>query len=105
MSRLLVCPPDFFGIEYEINPWMRLSNRVDHERAASQWQTLMGIFEQDLGIVLERMVPIPGLPDLVFTANAGVVAGRRAVISRFRYPERRREETHFAQWFREHGYA
>ena len=104
MSRLLVCPPDFFGIEYEINPWMRLSNRVDHERAVSQWHTLMRIFEQELGVVLERMPPIPGLPDLVFTANAGVVVGQTAVVSRFRYPERQREETHFEQWFYAQGY-
>ncbi len=104
MTRLLVCPPDFFGIEYEINPWMRLSNRVDHERAVSQWDTLMGIFEQDVGVVLERMTPVPGLPDLVFTANAGLVVGRTAVVSRFRYPERQREEPYFEQWFREQGY-
>lgn len=104
MSRLLVCPPDFFGIEYEINPWMRLSNRVDHERAVSQWRTLMEIFEQDLGVVLERMPPIPGLPDLVFTANAGLVVGRTAVVSHFRHPERQREETHVEHWFRQQGY-
>lgn len=104
MSRLLVCPPDFFGIEYEINPWMKLSNRADHERAITQWQTLMGIFEQDLGVVLERMSPIPGLPDLVFTANAGLVVGRTAVVSHFRFPERQREETHVERWFREQEY-
>ena len=104
MSRILVCPPDFFGIEYEINPWMRLSNRVDHDRAVQQWHELMCVLEQEVGIALERMTPLPGLPDLVFTANAGVVVGRTAVVSRFRHPERRREEVHFAQWFREHGY-
>ncbi len=104
MSRLLVCPPDYFGIEYEINPWMRLSNRVDHERAVVQWHALMRVFEKDLGVVLERMTPMPGLPDLVFTANAGMVVGRTAVVSRFRYPERQREEAHFENWFREHGY-
>jgi N-dimethylarginine dimethylaminohydrolase len=104
MSRLLVCPPDYFGIEYEINPWMRLSNRVNHERAVRQWHELMRIFENDLGIMLERMTPKPGLPDLVFTANAGVVVGRTAVVSHFRYPERQREEAHFENWFREHGY-
>lgn len=104
MSRLLVCPPDFFGIEYEINPWMRLSNRVDHERAVHQWQDLMTVLERDVGIVLERMTPSQGLPDLVFTANAGVVVGQTAVISHFRYAERQREEAHFEQWFREHGY-
>ena len=104
MSRLLVCPPDFFGIEYEINPWMRLSNQVNHERAVSQWQALMNVLEQDAGVTLERMTPIPGLPDLVFTANAGVIVGRTAIVSRFRFPERRREERHFEQWFRSHGY-
>ncbi len=104
MSRLLVCPPDYFGIEYEINPWMQLSNRVDHERAVRQWHALMRVFEHDLGIALERMTPIPGLPDLVFTANAGIVVGRTAVVSRFRYPERQGEEAHFAQWFRSHDY-
>ncbi|MBH0209957.1 MAG: amidinotransferase [Nitrospira sp.] len=104
MSRLLVCPPDFFGVEYEINPWMRLSNQVDHKRAVSQWQTLMGILEQDLGAVLERLSPIPGLPDLVFTANAGLVVGRTAVVGHFRYPERQREEAHSGHWFHEHGY-
>lgn len=104
MTRLLVCPPEYFGIEYEINPWMRLSNRVNHARAVSQWQTLMGILEQDLGVALERLSPIPGLPDLVFTANAGLVVGRTAVVSHFRYPERQQEEAHVEQWFRKQGY-
>lgn len=104
MTRLLVCPPDFFGIEYEINPWMRLSNRVDHEQAIRQWHGLMHVFENDVGVALERMTPVEGLPDLVFTANAGIVVGRTAVVSRFRYPERQREEAHFEDWFREHGY-
>ncbi len=104
MSRLLVCPPEYFQIDYEINPWMRRENAVVASRAVSQWQALMKVLEQDVGVGVERMQPVPGLPDLVFTANAGVVVGRRAVISRFRYPERRREERYFAQWFREHGY-
>src|SRR6476619_2824825 len=104
MSRVLVCPPECFGIEYEINPWMLLTNRVDHGRAVRQWHELMRVLEKDVGVVLERMTPIPGLPDLVFTANAGVVVGRTAVVSRFRYPERRPEEAHFENRFRRQGY-
>lgn len=104
MSRLLVCPPDFFGIEYEINPWMRLSNRVNHHRAVQQWHELMRVLEQDVGVTLERVTPVPGLPDLVFTANAGLVVGSTAVLSRFRHAERQREEPYFEQWFRTHGY-
>lgn len=104
MSRLLVCPPDYFQIDYEINPWMRRDNSVDPARAVNQWHALMNTLEQEVGVALERMQPVEGLPDLVFTANAGVVVGRRAMVSCFRYPERRREEVHFARWFREHGY-
>lgn len=104
MSRLLVCPPDYFRIDYEINPWMRRSNLVDSERAVQQWHRLMQVLEQDVGVALERMQPVPGLPDLVFTANAGVVVGRKAVTSQFRHPERQREEAHFGAWFRAYGY-
>ena len=104
MSRLLVCPPDYFGIEYEINPWMRVSNTADLKRARMQWHALIHELEQTIGATLERMDPIGGLPDMVFTANAGLVHGRRAVPSRFRHPERQREERHFEQWFRVHGY-
>ncbi|MBA5868303.1 MAG: hypothetical protein GDA67_16545 [Nitrospira sp. CR1.3] len=104
MSRLLVCPPDYFRIDYEINPWMHRSNVVNPDQAVLQWHRLMQVLEEELGVVLERMKPVAGLPDLVFTANAGVVVGRRAVPSRFRYPERQREEAHFEGWFHDHGY-
>ena len=104
MACLLVCPPDHFGIQYEINPWMRLSNAVDKDASHAQWRTLTRVLEQEAGAKLERMTPVPGLPDLVFTANAGVLHNGTAVISRFRHPERRGEEKHFARWFKEHGY-
>ncbi len=104
MARFLVCPPDHFGIQYEINPWMRLSNAVDKDASQAQWRTLAHVLEEDAGAKLERMTPVAGLPDLVFTANAGVLHDGTAVISRFRHPERRGEEEPFARWFKEHGY-
>jgi arginine dihydrolase len=104
MSRLLVCPPDHFCIDYEINPWMHRSNVVNSDQAVRQWHELIRVLEEDLGVVVERMKSVPGLPDLVFTANAGVVVGHKAVPSRFRYLERQREEAHFEGWFRDHGY-
>lgn len=104
MSRLLVCPPDYFGVEYEINPWMRLSNHVDRDRARRQWEGLVEELEGKIGATLERVKPVPGLPDLVFTANAGVVSDGLAVLSRFRHAERQREEPYFESWFEEHGF-
>ena len=62
MSRLLVCPPDYFRIDYEINPWMRRSNVVEPEQAVRQWLGLMEVLENDVGAVLERMTPVPLIP-------------------------------------------
>ena len=104
MSQLLVCPPDYFTVDYEINPWMRLSNTVQTDRARIQWQRLIKELEQIEGMLVKRMTPVPGLPDLVFTANAGVVCKEQVVISHFKHPERQREEPYFEQWFRENGY-
>ena len=102
--RLLVCPPDHYRIAYEINPWMRLERAVNPHVARVQWDALMAVLEKDCGATLERMEPARGLPDMVFTANAGVVVGRTVVLSRFRYPERQPEEKQFERWFRDHGY-
>lgn len=62
------------------------------------------VLEEDAGATLERLTPVKGLPDLVFTANAGVLYEGWTVISRFRHPERRGEKSRFARWFREQGY-
>ena len=104
MSRLLVCSPEHFSIDYEINPWMRLSNTVNAQRAQDQWRGLVDELEHKMGATLERMTPVPGLPDLVFTANAGTVHANLAVPSRFRHAERQREEPFFESWFQSHGF-
>ena len=49
VSRLLVCPPDYFGIDYEINPWMQRSNGVSKPIAMRQWQSLMQELEAEIG--------------------------------------------------------
>ncbi len=51
------------------------------------------------------MEPVEHLPDLVFTANAGVVNGRQFVPASFRHPERQGETAHDAAWFAAHGFA
>ena len=28
--HILMCPPDFYGIHYEINPWMDITRQADH---------------------------------------------------------------------------
>ena len=75
---VLMCRPDHFGIEYEINPWMHVAVEVDHALAESQWEALHRVYV-DLGVAIELAAPVDGLPDMVFTANAAVLWGDRAV--------------------------
>ncbi len=99
-----MCPPDYYGIEYEINPWMNRSHGTTPERAQQQWRALHDALVQ-LGVQIELMEPQPKLPDLVFTANAGLVFGKRFFSSRFTHPERQRETPHFDAWFAAHGFT
>lgn len=93
--HILMCRPDFYGIEYEINPWMNRERQVDHDLAISQWENLRTILES-IGVKIDVVEPQPRLPDLTFTANAAIVFGTQAVLSRFRHAQRQGEEPHFA---------
>ena len=100
---LLMCPPDYFGVHYVINPWMEghIDDTFDG-LAARQWNELLGIVEDRADVVL--VPPQPGLPDLVFTANAALVRGKTAILSSFLHPERQGEEPHFQTSLSERGF-
>jgi N-dimethylarginine dimethylaminohydrolase len=102
-ARILMCPPDYYGIEYEINPWMHKEIAADRERAKSQWNALVGIL-RELGVQIELLEPRAGLPDLVFTANAGVVRKNVFIPSVFRHEQRQKEQPVFNEWFQRHGW-
>jgi N-dimethylarginine dimethylaminohydrolase len=102
--RILMCPPDYYGIEYEINPWMSRSRGSTPEVARRQWQALADVL-RSLGVTVELMTPEAGLPDLVFTANAGLIYENRFFSSRFRHEVRARETPYFDAWFAAHGFA
>lgn len=100
-----MCAPDYYGIEYEINPWMDVRRPADPERARAQWGALYELLASRLKVEVELLEPVKGLPDLVFTANAGLVAPGRFIASRFLHPQRRREQPIYEAWFRARGYA
>ena len=91
---ILMCPPDHFGVEYEINPWMHVDQGADREKAETQWQALHRAYT-DLGQKVELAEPVRGLPDMVFAANAALSRGGTSVLARFFHPERRGEEPHW----------
>jgi N-dimethylarginine dimethylaminohydrolase len=101
--HILMCPPDYYGIEYEINPWMSRKRPCDHELAAEQWGRLRAELEQ-AGATVSCLRPVVGIPDLVFTANAALVCEDVAILSRFRHPQRQKESPHSRKWFADRGY-
>lgn len=102
--RLLMCPPLYYGIEYEINPWMSRSRQSDSELARRQWRALYRLLVDELGAQVDLLEPIRGLPDMVFTANGGLVWGNRFIASSFRHEVRRGESVYFRNWFEVRGY-
>ena len=99
MARFLMCPPKYFAIEYEINPWMsRLHGSTPH-LANAQWQRLTEIIQTECGARVDLVDPQPGLPDLVFTANAGLIIDGKVILARFRFPVRSGEEPVYEAWF------
>lgn len=101
---IMMCPPEHYGIEYEINPWMSTERQADTQLAQQQWLGLRRLLE-DCGADVRLQPSVKGLPDLVFTANAALIYQRRAVLSRFRHPQRQGEEEHDRQWLETLGYG
>ncbi|HEX3726941.1 MAG TPA: arginine deiminase-related protein [Pirellulales bacterium] len=102
--QILMCPPTYYGIEYEINPWMSRQRQADQTQAIAQWAALReALTAAGARILIED--PVPGLPDLVFTANAALVFRQQAVLARFRYPQRQGEESHDETWLKAAGFT
>lgn len=102
--RILMCAPDHFGVDYVINPWMENQiGRAALPQARAQWHNLRA----RLGEIarLAFVAPAPGLPDMVFTANAGLAIDGAVVVSRFHAKERRAEERFFSDWFEHQGFS
>lgn len=102
---ILMCPPEYFEISYEINPWMSVKRQADKKKAQAQWQKYYDLLTSTLKAHVVVLDPVNGLPDMVFTANAGIVRKRLFIRSNFRHKQRRPEETHYETWFRRKGYT
>lgn len=98
-----MCPPTYFSVTYEINPWMNKTNQVNKNLAQREWERLINVYK-NLGVEIETIEPKKGLPDMVFTANAGLVVDGKVILASFKYPERKPESAYFAGWFEQHGF-
>jgi N-dimethylarginine dimethylaminohydrolase len=100
----LMCSPKHYEVNYVINPWMAGNvHRSSRQRATLQWKQLHSALRQIAQVHLVE--PQPGSPDMVFTANAGLVRDGIVALSSFHHRERQGEEPHFRRWFSDSGFA
>jgi N-dimethylarginine dimethylaminohydrolase len=97
--RYLMCPPEYFTVAYAINPWMEVGRPIDTTLARRQWEALRRTY-LDLGHSVQVIAPVPGLPDMVFAANGGLVIDGTALSARFAHPERAAEGPAYLAWLR-----
>jgi ornithine--oxo-acid transaminase len=99
-----MCPPTLYDVNYVINPWMEGNvNGSSRRDATRQWEQLHAALASFAKVELVEQQA--GSPDMVFTANAGLVSKGTVALSRFLHPERQSEEPHFRKWFDDSGFA
>ena len=104
MTRLLVCPPTHFGVEYVINPWMAGNiGAASQANAMRQWDELVEILEDHADVY--AIEPEPGLPDMCFAANGGLVLDETFLPSTFGVAQREGESALYRAWAEAAGFV
>jgi N-dimethylarginine dimethylaminohydrolase len=102
--RFLMCPPAHFRVTYSINPWMDPDKPVDLPLAQAQWEELRDRY-RSYGHTVEELEPLPGLPDMVYSANGALVVDGRVLGARFAHRERADEAAAHREWYRANGFT
>ena len=103
MTELLVCHPAYYTVDYEINPWMHVEVKPNKKKAILQWNNYYNLLNE-LSIKVHKIKPESGLPDMVFTANAGLIVKNKFIVSNFRFPQRQNEAQYYSRWFKRRKY-
>jgi N-dimethylarginine dimethylaminohydrolase len=103
VRHYVMTPPQFFAVDYAINPWMDTTKPVDAAIAQVQWEQLHDLYLQ-LGHSVDLVEPVPGLPDMVYAANGGLIIDGTALVARFKYPQRQQESGAYGAWLQSQGF-
>lgn len=102
-GHLLVSDADHFRVDFEINPYMSTHDQPDRLAARAEHAGIVRA-HRTAGRRGEWLPSAPDCPDMVFTANAGLVCGGQVVLARLPGP-RRPETPHHRAWFESRGYT
>lgn len=99
----LMCPPQWYGVDYAINPWMASNlHRSSRDKAFAQWKALYVALQKVAEVRL--LQPESGCPDMTFLAHGAVVHHGVAALASFSHAERAAETRHLRTWLEQHGF-
>ncbi len=99
----LMCPPEWYDVDYVINPWMAGNvHRPSRDRAFAEWRGLYDALKRIADVKL--LHPIEGASDMTFVAHAAAVNFGVAALASFAHTERQSEEAHLRAWLEEAGF-
>jgi len=99
----LMCPPEWYDVNYVINPWMAGNlHRPARDVVFAQWKDLYQHLQRIADV---RLLPArKGSPDMVFVAHAALVQHGVAAIASFAHKQREPEEEHLRKWLQDVGF-
>ncbi|MDQ2834127.1 MAG: arginine deiminase-related protein [Acidobacteriota bacterium] len=102
-ATYLMCPPEWYDVDYVINPWMAGNlHQLSRDTAFMQWKNL---YQHLLRVSDVRLLHArSGAPDMVFVAHAALVHHGLAAVSSFAHTQRQSEEEPLRRWFQESGF-
>jgi arginine dihydrolase len=102
-KKIMMCPPDYFEIEYSINPWMNPAIKVDKAEAFKQYNALKDEIQKAGGEIVE-LKPSRNLPDMIYTSNAGYAEEDVFIKANFKSHQRQHESAKAEKYFKENKY-
>jgi N-dimethylarginine dimethylaminohydrolase len=102
-KRVLMVEPEYFDVEYVINPHMEGHiGGIDKQEARRQWEAMRDTL-QGLGLEVHVIDGQPGLPDMVFCANQSLPClrgdGSSEVVMSIMHANQRKGEVPFVENF------
>lgn len=103
MKKVLMCPPTYFSIRYEINPWMHIENNVDPLKATNEFLNLKRVYKS-LDVNVLEINQDKNLPDMVYAANFGFPKDNLFIKSNFKFRQRKKESELSKSYFEKLGF-
>ena len=103
-KTLMMCRPTFFDVRHHmLNAHMEMKVPVKKSLALTQWENAYKTLREN-NIKVHLLEPHRDLPDMVFTANAGIIHGNKAVVSSFGAVPRQPETQYHIPFFEAQGF-